>query len=346
MNRTVIVIPSLEPDQKLISLLETIQYFDQSFPILVIDDGSGVEYQQIFDDIEKISQCQVIHHKMNKGKGAALKTALREVLSHYPQVERMITIDADGQHSYEDMMKCILLAQKQPDALILGTRTFAKDVPLRSKIGNVLTRNILRLATGINIEDTQTGLRVIPRTFMEPLLDVAGDRFEYETNMLVEAKKINIPIETQTIDTIYIEENASSHFRIVADSLAIYSVFLKYLFFALASFAVDMIAYTILIHLLINVDLSSITIATVSARIISAVFNYLSNRIFVFNGNSKNSFFKYLTLMILIMSLSSLSVYAIHLVLPLIHTTFVKIVVDSLLFFMSYRIQKNYIFKE
>ncbi len=226
MNEAIIVIPSLEPNQNLLLLLKNIRKKEKEVPILIIDDGSGENYTAIFDEVQQTYQCHIIHHEVNKGKGAALKTAMRIVLEEYSTVERMVTIDSDGQHSVEDMLKCIELSQKNPQALILGTRQFAEDVPLRSRFGNILTRNILKWTTSIDLEDTQTGLRVIPRAFMPDLLNVAGDRFEYETNMLIETKKHNWPIYTQTIATIYIEDNASSHFRVIHDSVAIYSIFI------------------------------------------------------------------------------------------------------------------------
>ncbi len=71
---------------------------------------------------------------------------------------------------------------------------------------------------------------------MTDLLAISGERFEYETRMLIEAQKRGWPILSQPIATIYIEENASSHFRVLADSVAIYSVFLKYLFSSVVSF--------------------------------------------------------------------------------------------------------------
>ncbi|MHC5374462.1 glycosyltransferase [Enterococcus sp. LJL120] len=286
---TVVVIPSLEPDGKLIQLLKNIRQRNRQLPILIINDGSGPAYQPIFQEAVTDYQANLINFSENQGKGAALKKAMAVIQADYPDSKQMVTIDSDGQHSYEDMMKCVAFAAKNPDALVLGTRSFGKEVPFRSKFGNILTRNILRLTTGINIEDTQTGLRVIPVSMMADFEQVAGNRFEYETNMLIETKKNQWPLLTQPISTIYLEENASSHFRVIADSVAIYGIFFKYLLSSVASFLVDVVAYAILIHLLTNLTLSAILLASIGARIISAIFNYFVNRELVFNEDSSYS---------------------------------------------------------
>ena len=172
---------------------------------------------------------------------------------------------------------------------------------------------------------------------MTDLLAISGERFEYETRMLIEAQKRGWPILSQPIATIYIEENASSHFRVLADSVAIYSVFLKYLFSSVVSFFVDVIAYALLIHFLSVINLSSIVIASLGARLISAIVNYYINRELVFGQRTKNSMLQYFLLVI---------VYLIYLILPIGDSVLLKIGVDCLLFFFSYHVQKNVIFKE
>lgn len=346
MDNYLILIPSLEPDQKLIELVKVIRRNDQHVPILIVDDGSGPEFQGIFQIVTEHFDCLVLTHDTNFGKGTAIKTALTKVLTDFPDVTWIVTIDSDGQHTYQDMLACLSKAQENPSSMILGTRTFGKEVPLRSKFGNVLTRNILRLTTGLAIEDSQTGLRVFPRKQLPELLEIAGERFEYETNMLVEAKKRNWSIISQPISTIYIEDNASSHFRVFTDSIAIYGVFFKYLFSSLASFVVDVIAYALLIHLLTKINLSSIMMASIGARLISAIVNYYINRELVFQQRTKHSMILYFILVIFQIILSSLLVYLIYLIVPLGDSVLLKIAVDCVLFFLSYHVQKNVIFKE
>lgn len=346
MVKPLIVIPTLKPDQKLLKLLADIREVDQDLAILIIDDGSGDKYQNIFHQAENKFKTKVIHHTENQGKGVALKTAMAAILADYPETDFMVTIDSDGQHSYADMMKTVELASLHPDGLVLGTRQFDRDVPLRSKFGNLVTRTIMWLTTSIKVTDTQTGLRVIPRELLPELVQVPGDRFEYETNMLLETKKQGWPIYSQPIQTIYIEENASSHFRIIKDSIAIYGVIFKYIFSSISSFLLDVMLYAIFIHLLNQLDLSAIFIASILSRAVSSLFNYYMNQKFVFAKSSSYAIFKYYGLVIMQISLSSILVYAIHQLFHSDEVVGVKIIVDSLLFLLSYFIQKNFIFKE
>ena len=346
MVNPLIVIPTLEPDQKLIKLLADIREVDQGLSILMIDDGSGDKYQNIFDQAEENFNVQVIHHPKNRGKGAALKTAMAAILVDYPEIDVMVTIDSDGQHSYSDMMKTVELAKHHPDGLVLGTRQFDRNVPLRSKFGNLVTRMIMRITTGIQVSDTQTGLRVIPREFLPQLVEVSGDRFEYETNMLIETRKQGWPIYTQPIQTIYIEDNASSHFRIIKDSIAIYGVVFKYILSSISSFLIDVLLYAVFIHLLNQLNLSAIFIASILSRLISSLFNYYINQKFVFQKSSSYALLKYYSLVILQISLSSLLVFAIHQIFKLDEVVGVKIIVDTFLFLLSYFVQKTFIFKE
>lgn len=346
MVNPLIVIPTLEPDQKLIKLLADIREVDQGLSILMIDDGSGDKYQNIFDQAEENFNVQVIHHPKNRGKGAALKTAMAAILVDYPEIDVMVTIDSDGQHSYSDMMKTVELAKHHPDGLVLGTRQFDRNVPLRSKFGNLVTRMIMRVTTGIQVSDTQTGLRVIPREFLPQLVEVSGDRFEYETNMLIETRKQGWPIYAQPIQTIYIEDNASSHFRIIKDSIAIYGVVFKYILSSISSFLLDVLLYAVFIHLLNQLNLSAIFIASILSRLISSLFNYYINQKFVFQKSSSYALLKYYSLVILQISLSSLLVFAIHQIFKLDEVVGVKILVDTFLFLLSYFVQKTFIFKE
>lgn len=345
MTRPMIVIPSLEPDHKLIHLLDTIRQQDTLIPILIIDDGSGPEYKHIFQEAETDYNTQIIYLPINQGKGAALKLAMTHILNNEPDIEKMVTIDSDGQHSYADMVKTLKMSDQHPDGLILGTRQFDEKIPFRSKFGHIITRNILKWTTGIEIEDTQTGLRVIPRSFLPVLQNVEGDRFEYETNMLIETKRQGWPIYSQPITTTYIEGNASSHFRIIADSIAIYGVVFKYILSSLSSFVVDIVAYTILIYLFSELDFASILVASIGSRAISSLFNYYVNQKFVFARNTPYSLLKYYALVVVQICLSAILVYAVHAIFQANEVVAVKVIVDTALFVLSYYVQKNFIFK-
>ncbi|MFC4770711.1 glycosyltransferase [Enterococcus hermanniensis] len=357
MNSTVIVIPSLEPDKKLLDLLTNLKE-QISTEILIINDGSPLHFQHIFENAKNQFSCTVLEHSENYGKGAALKTAMRYILANMPHIKHMVTVDSDGQHRFSDINKCIHRAQEENTGLILGTRTFEGKVPFRSLFGNVLTRKILKLSTGINITDTQTGLRVIPRQYMKELLSVEGERFEYELRMLIETKKHCWPIICEPIKTIYINDNETSHFRAISDSISIYSVFIKYLFdserfqffryliSALLSFTVDILAYGLLITLATNFTLSTVVIVAISARIMSSTINYLLNKSIVFKKESDFSLFKYFGLVFAQISVSSILVYLLSATSFENYSVMIKVIVDSCLFLLSYQIQKKFIFRK
>lgn len=341
----VIVIPSLEPDNKLINLVSSIQQYNSYWSVVVVNDGSSEKYSSIYDTIENEYQCVVLKHSVNKGKGAAIKTAINDILKNKPDVRYVITIDSDGQHTMEDMIKCIEAAKKNPDSLVFGVREFNKDVPFRSKFGNILTRNIVRMITGIKLSDTQTGLRVIPVKFLETLLLIPGDRFEYETNMILESKKNKWEIYSQPIETVYLEHNDSSHFRVIKDSIAIYSTFLKYSISSVLSFLIDILSYALLINFFSGLSLDVIFISSIIARILSSLFNYFVNRNIVFNKDAKRSFLKYFGLVLIQISLSSFFIYVTHMYFLQANTVFIKVLIDGTLFFISYYVQKKFIFR-
>ncbi len=222
-----IVIPSYEPDERLLKLLEDLKEneFDK---VIIVDDGSGIEYRHIFKEAKKKYSATVLRHSVNQGKGRALKTAFNYLLSEEKDMIGCVTADSDGQHSIEDIRKVMSVLSLNKDSLILGSRDFSLEgVPDKSRKGNTITSVVMNFLYGIRISDTQTGLRGIPRDFMEKLLCVDGERFEFETNMLIACKgKVNI-IEVP-IETIYdSKEDHKTHFNPIKDSIRIYKLFGK-----------------------------------------------------------------------------------------------------------------------
>lgn len=347
---TPIVIPSYEPDEKLPTLLQGLK--ETGFRnIVLVDDGSGEAYAGIFEEAEKIPGCRVLRHAVNQGKGRALKTAFNYCLREFPGLTGVVTADSDGQHSPECILACVEALLQNPSALVLGCRCFeGDDVPARSEFGNKCTRVVMKYLTGISVSDTQTGLRGIPAGFMERLLMVKGERFEFETNMLLETKSRKIPVVEVPIRTIYIEENKTSHFNPVRDSVKIYMIFGKFLFSSLSSSLVDLTLFSVFCFFLRGMrwgGISYITAATVFARILSALYNYSLNLKVVFQSEGKitRTLPRYVLLALLQMSLSALLVGKLY---PLFGgmEVLVKIPVDVVLFFLSFVIQREFVYKE
>ena len=126
-----LIIPSLEPDEKLPRLLEQLHAAGIQ-NIVLVDDGSGPAYAHFFEEAQQRWGCPVLRHAVNLGKGRALKTAFNYCLNTWPDAPGCVTADSDGQHTPECILKVMKALTERPDALILGCRDFdEKDVPLR-----------------------------------------------------------------------------------------------------------------------------------------------------------------------------------------------------------------------
>lgn len=343
---TAILIPAYEPDEKLIKLVSELQSLFSS-SIYVIDDGSSDKCADIFNAIEKLQKCRVIHHDKNMGKGAALKTGFKAILNSDADIAGCITVDADGQHLPSDILKVIAEFEKNDDTLILGVRDFnKKNVPPKSKMGNKITRAIFKFLSGKSVSDTQTGLRAISRNAMEKFLDLSGDRYEYEMNMLMEAAKSGMPIKEVIIQTVYIDNNRESHFNPILDSFKIYKEIFKFGFSSTFCSAVDIGMFSLVYWILSASNIQwSLLGATAIARIISSGINFSINKKIVFQN--KDDVFsqatKYYTLVIIQMFCSWLILEGFTSV-GLENVVALKVITDTMLFMISYSIQRLFIF--
>ena len=352
-NLVPIVIPAYVPDDRLLTLLDALTQRGQG-PILLIDDGSGNTYAPIFNKAAAFVQRSggsVLIHETNRGKGRALKTAFAYVLEQYPDAVGVVTADSDGQHSPACIAAVADALREHTNSLVLGVRSFdGEDVPWKSRIGNNLTMKVLGYVSGLHISDTQTGLRGIPVAFMRELLSVPGDRFEFETEMLLESVG-RWPVVEVPIQTIYdSRENHQTHFDPFRDSLRIYRIiakkFVKYLFASLSSSVVDIMLFAVFCGLLRTRLATYVAVSTVLARLISASYNYAVNYKVVFKSKEHPGMAaaRYAALAVVQMACSALLVSGGVALFRALPEVVVKIVVDVLLFFVSYHIQQNFVF--
>ena len=347
MDDIVIIIPAYKPDEQI--MLEFIEKVKKHFSkIVVVNDGSGEEYDEFFAKVRE-QGIAVLKHYVNLGKGRAIKTAFNYVLNNYENLTGVITADCDGQHYIEDIIKCANKLKENPNKLIIGARNFdGKQVPFRSRFGNKMTRWIFGAFVGIKITDTQTGLRAFGKQTMMKFLGTAGERYEYETNMLIECKEKEIEIEEVPISTVYIRNNSLSHFDVLKDSCRIYKLFIKYIISALSSFLLDILLYTFIVNLLPQINIGVITeivIASILARIISSIYNFGVNSKVVFKSSNKKSLSKYFILVVIQMFISAFSVSAIFKVTR-ISSTIIKVIVDTIIFVINFVIQREWVFKK
>ncbi len=346
-----VVLPSYKPDEKLLTVLDNL--LEKGFSdIIVVNDGSGSEFDRYFQEAGARPHVTVLRHPENRGKGRAMKTAFSYCLENRPSCTGVITVDGDNQHHPDDILACCQKLSENPGQIVLGARSFsAKDVPLRSRLGNIITRSVFRFACGIRITDTQTGLRATARQYLPLLLETAGERYEYETNMLLELKSHGIPFTEVAIRTIYLDDNDSSHFNPLRDSFKIYRTIFAFLTSSLISSLLDLTLFYLGVSLLTHFYPGcpwNIIIATTIARVCSSLCNYLLNCKEVFRSKNKSSLTRYYLLCILQLAASAalVSLFSSLLRTGSIGQTAVKAVVDILLFLLSYQIQREWVFRK
>ena len=325
----VVVIPAYEPDQKLIKLIDEIRE-KTPYAVVVVDDGSAQDAQPVFDALD--GKATVIHHEKNRGKGAAIKTALAYIRDHIPDGEGVVTADADGQHLVNDIIRVCEDWKEHPEALVLGSRRFTGRVPFKSRAGNAITRFVFHVSTGVKVFDTQTGLRAFSVKRIPMMLEMRGDRYEYEINVLLYSTRHRVPIREVTIETVYIEDNASSHFHDVRDAWRIYKMILLFVASSLASFLK-------LLRLLFPAwgQLA----AEILARITSSVCNYFINKKLVFEGKGASSIIRYYILAVGVLIADYIMLAALSKIMP---ELLAKIIAGAVLYPVSFYFQRRFVF--
>ena len=337
LSSVAVLIPAYKPDEKLLTLLDALLPLGFG-KLIVVDDGGGPDYAPIFSRLPE--ECVLLTHEANRGKGRALKTGFQYLCDHSADSALcgVVTADADGQHTPGDIQAVAEALIVHPHSLILGCRRFVGKVPLRSRLGNGITRGVFALA-GVRVSDTQTGLRAIPSAALAWMSQLPGERYEYETRMLLEAKSHELPFYEVPIDTVYLDGNKSSHFHVLRDSIFIYGQIFRFIGSSLIAALVDFVLLLVFQHLTENL-LASV----IAARVISSLLNYLINRRLVFKRGARHSLVSYyaLVLVVLAANYGLLSLLTAVADLPL---ALAKIITEVLLFFFSYAMQKTFVFR-
>ena len=285
-----VIIPAYRPDTRLIRL--TADVLDLGYSVIVVNDGSGDAYESVFRALDP--RVIRLRHEKNRGKGAGIKTGLSYVLEEnaktpdeFEQIRFVCIMDADGQHTPADMDRVMAAAEEHPTGLTLGVREVNRKMPLRSRIGNALTRGIFHLLTASKVSDTQTGLRAFSVELIPAMLQVEGDRYEYEMGVLAYVARNRLGFTEVPIATLYEDRrNSTSHFRVIRDSLLIYKGLFKFAGSSFFSFLVDYVLFIALVYLLRGRGSTEVVpvevIANILARFMSGTVNYLLNCRLVF----------------------------------------------------------------
>ncbi len=352
-SRCTVIIPAYRPDERLWRLATEV--LEQGYRLVIVDDGSGSDYLPIFEGLDE--RTILLRHPENRGKGAAIKTALTHVQSlteGYDPAEPPLVgvMDADGQHLTSDMARVFAGAAENPDKLTLGVRVVGKEMPFRSRFGNGITRAVFRMLTGAKVSDTQTGLRAHSVALIPELLSVEGDRYEYEMAVLARIAHRHIGFHEVPIATLYEDrQNSTSHFRVVRDSLRIYGTLLKFAGSSFISFLVDYGLFNLFIFLLAFITLPlagayELIIANVAARVVSGCLNYFLNCRYVFGRKPTwQSASQYFILAILILAVNTGVLY-LWAMIPGMPAALSKLLTEICIFFANYIVQKKIIFRK
>jgi glycosyltransferase involved in cell wall biosynthesis len=344
LRSVALLLPAWKPEAAFVPMVRTLS--EHCFgALIVVDDGSGPAFAATFDALAAVPGVTVLRHAVNLGKGRALKTGFNHLLTELPSIAGVVTADADGQHRAEDIVAVAkALTAEMPAAsggrVVLGVRALDIGVPLRSRIGNTLTRVIFRFVTGARVSDTQTGLRGIPRALLPELMVLDGERYEYEMTMLAHlCRHGRRPLEVP-IATVYIDGNRASHFDPIRDSMRIYFVLLRFYFSSLVAAGIDFLGFSVVFAATHNLPLS------VAVGRLSSLVNFALNKQFVFNSRRSvvGTLWRYYVLAAAIAGLSYLLIKTAGSYLHW-NVFAAKIVVDGLLSLVSFSAQRTFVFR-
>ena len=342
--KPITIIPAYQPGRALID--STNRLLAAQFYVVVVDDGSQKKYAPIFNLLNE--NVHLVRHAANQGKGAALKTGYDYIRNHFENYI-VITADADGQHRVRDIRKIAQSYRTDSHALILGVRSFGgRKIPLRSRFGNVVTRWIFSAVTKYSVSDTQTGLRAFDDSMIDFMITVPGERFEYEMDVLLACSRRGIPLIEVPIETVYENNNQSSHFKPISDSVLIYKEVFKFASSSLVGFIIDYGLFLLLTYLTGSWSLAaSVTFANIGARFVSAGVNFTFNRyiIFKYQGNVYKDLVAYMALACGIL-VGNTIVLNFLIVGIRIDSSVAKIITELSFFVVSYMVQKHCIFKK
>ena len=335
-----ILIPAYKPDRALPVLVHSL-LAEGGNHVIVVDDGSGPAYAEVFAALEKLPGCHVLRHAVNMGKGRALKTGFNFFCLTFPQAAGLVTADADGQHTPADILKLCACLEKNSRQVTLGVRLFDGKVPLRSRFGNSMTGLMFKFMVGQKLADTQTGLRAIASSYIPALLTMQGDGYEFEMNMLLCAKQHGVKLAQKPIETVYLEDNRSSHFNPIFDSLRIYFLLARFVFSSLLAALLDFAVFSLGYKFITANILANMA----AGRVVSCTVNFMTNKGFVFRDSNRfvPEISKYLLLAATLMALSYVSILILMEHFSINPVT-AKVLIETLLFFASFTIQRDYIF--
>jgi len=203
-----VLIPTYNNAQILRSVIEKV--LEYTGRVVVVNDGSTDGTAEIIADFPQI---HAIRHKPNRGKGYALRMGFKAAAKL--GYDYAISIDSDGQHYPEDLIRFLGALDETPGALLIGARNMQEvdNVPAKSSFGNRFSNFWFWVNTGIKLPDTQSGYRCYP---LEKLADKRyfTRKYEFEIEVIVRAAWSGIPVRSIAVSVFYPKpEERITHFR-------------------------------------------------------------------------------------------------------------------------------------
>lgn len=345
-----IVIPCFNPTDKLIKLIKEIQ--EKGFSnIILINDGSSSTLQNYFNEA-KNNNCVVLNHSQNFGKGQSLKTGIKYIIDNYnsEKIQGILTVDSDYQYSCDDVLTIAETMIQNPNSFIMGLRNFSNTkLPLKTKIRHKLSQAFFKLSTGKKCSDTQCGLRGIPKQLFNLAIEESGKRYDYEMNFLMDAvlitETIYVPIESKIIS-----KDKISYYHAFSDTIRVFARFLTFIGSSMFAYVLDFSLFSILGTIIFPKFISNedliIWISTAAGKAAAGVINFTINKKYSFKTKNKSisEFLKYVVVFFIKFGGSAELVTLLKFIpipLPLL-----KCIIDTLIFFISYRLQKVWVFKK
>jgi glycosyltransferase involved in cell wall biosynthesis len=340
MAAPVVLIPAYRPGDALARLVEELAGRPEFSAVVVVDDGSGPEYGGVFGAVAGKEKVRLLRHVVNLGKGAALKAGLNYAACEFPESLGVVTADADGQHRVEDILRVAEALVASPRHMILGARRFDAAVPFRSRFGNRLTRAIMGLVTGQKLTDTQTGLRGIPMAWVPDLLRLRATGYDFELDMLVSCRETERPVREVSIATIYLDDNRSSHFNPLRDSMRIYFVLVRFMAASMATAVIDNVVFVLALRIWPDALLSQVV-----GRLVAGTFQFTAGKSGVFHSKAHTAVAmpKYW------LSVATFGALSYMLIQSIVTFTSIRLVpaklcAETALFFLSFVVQRDFVF--
>ena len=351
MKLRVALVPSYEPETVLLDVVN--ELITNNFTVVVVNDGSAHDFDGVFSQLP--SDVHYLSYEVNHGKGYALKYGFQYIKDNFDDCI-VVTLDSDGQHKVMDAVKiCDECEKAEEPTIVLGSRFFDKTAPFKSRFGNFMASMSFLISTHHKIYDTQTGLRAFNSDLLERLIGIKGDRYEYEMNVLLDAVRSDITVNEVKIETIYVNDNAGTHYNPFKDTMKIFFEVLKFSAASFAGFVVDFCLFTLFTWLAKTFFVDPATDAwqywiigsNISARIISASVNFTLNYIFVFRSKKKvwKALLEYAVLAAFVLAVNTTFVWLLTSKAGM-YEVLAKIIVEGTMFIVSWIIQRLFVFRK